>query len=305
MVLQLPAGMQAHLDSNATTICYCWRLVLNSGTIKGFTNHDNDITFDGVTYYAETGFSPSSIKHAIGNAVDDMEVLGFLSADALEEDDILNKLYDNAEISVFAINWKDLTQRALIFKGYLGTITTGTQSFVAEVRSLRQMLLLPQGRRYLKLCDAQLGDSRCKVNLTTLPNARVDGSVNSVYSQKLFDTTTSAILALATGWFSGGKITWLTGSNAGYACEIKGYNKRTTAWLDLWEVIPAPIQVGDTFTLQVGCDKQITTCKAKFDNVANFRGFPRMPGADIALKFATNTRTAFANFRNGGSWYKN
>jgi uncharacterized phage protein (TIGR02218 family) len=34
------------------------------------------------------------------------------------------------------------------------------------------------------------------------------------------------------------------------------------------------------FTIYAGCDKRLATCRAKFDNVINFRGFPHMPGND-------------------------
>ena len=38
--------------------------------------------------------------------------------------------------------------------------------------------------------------------------------------------------------------------------------------------------VGDGFRLIAGCDKTFETCKAKYANAANFRGFPHMPGED-------------------------
>lgn len=43
------------------------------------------------------------------------------------------------------------------------------------------------------------------------------------------------------------------------------------------------VGVADAFTITVGCDKHFKTCKAKFDNSANFRGFPHVPGIDFAL----------------------
>ena len=35
------------------------------------------------------------------------------------------------------------------------------------------------------------------------------------------------------------------------------------------------------------CDKSIATCSAKFANVANFRGFPNIPGQDAVLRYAS------------------
>ncbi len=34
-----------------------------------------------------------------------------------------------------------------------------------------------------------------------------------------------------------------------------------------------------------GCDRQLSTCRDRFGNVANFRGFPHIPGNDFVLKY--------------------
>ena len=48
-----------------------------------------------------------------------------------------------------------------------------------------------------------------------------------------------------------------------------------------------PIAEGDGFIARAGCDKRIATCSAKFANVANFRGFPNIPGQDAILRYAS------------------
>jgi len=45
------------------------------------------------------------------------------------------------------------------------------------------------------------------------------------------------------------------------------------------------VQVGDTFTIAPGCDKNVTTCKNKFSNVVNFHGEPYLPGRDFLLTY--------------------
>ena len=57
--------------------------------------------------------------------------------------------------------------------------------------------------------------------------------------------------------------------------------------IELWQRLAEPIATGDTFRIQAGCDKQFTTCRAKFANVANFRGFPHVPGNDFLLHVAS------------------
>jgi uncharacterized phage protein (TIGR02218 family) len=40
---------------------------------------------------------------------------------------------------------------------------------------------------------------------------------------------------------------------------------------------------GATFQIFAGCDKRVATCRAKFANAVNFRGFPHMPGNDALI----------------------
>lgn len=40
------------------------------------------------------------------------------------------------------------------------------------------------------------------------------------------------------------------------------------------------IKVGDAITMTAGCDREVTTCAAKFANLPNFMGFPFMPGTN-------------------------
>jgi hypothetical protein len=42
-------------------------------------------------------------------------------------------------------------------------------------------------------------------------------------------------------------------------------------------------QEHESFAL--GCDRRLTTCRERFGNVANFRGFPHIPGNDFVLKY--------------------
>ena len=43
---------------------------------------------------------------------------------------------------------------------------------------------------------------------------------------------------------------------------------------------------GDAFSVTAGCDKSFSTCRTKFANHLNFRGFPHLPGADFAYSYA-------------------
>ena len=50
--------------------------------------------------------------------------------------------------------------------------------------------------------------------------------------------------------------------------------------LALWLQMPEPLAEGDLFAVTAGCDKRFETCRTKFANAVNFRGFPYLPGND-------------------------
>jgi uncharacterized phage protein (TIGR02218 family) len=53
--------------------------------------------------------------------------------------------------------------------------------------------------------------------------------------------------------------------------------------VELWQRPAEAVAPGDNFRIVAGCDKQFATCRTKFDNVPNFRGFPHVPGNDFML----------------------
>ena len=48
----------------------------------------------------------------------------------------------------------------------------------------------------------------------------------------------------------------------------------------LQQAMPNAIAIGDAYSVHAGCDKLLATCRDKFSNVINFRGFPHVPGLD-------------------------
>ena len=65
----IPQELAAHLDGGVTTLCHCWRLVRRDGAGFGFTDHDRDLAFGGVTYAARTGLEAAEATAELGFAV--------------------------------------------------------------------------------------------------------------------------------------------------------------------------------------------------------------------------------------------
>src|SRR5581483_8422547 len=99
----ISSQLAAHIAGEVTTLATCWKLTRRDATVMGFTDHDQEIVFDGVTYQAATGFTPSSIQSTGSLAVDNLDVQGMISAGSIAEADILAGLYDFAEIAIFQV----------------------------------------------------------------------------------------------------------------------------------------------------------------------------------------------------------
>lgn len=279
----LPPALASHLSSGVTTTCTCWKLITSDGNIKGFTDHDNNLNFDDLTYEAATGFIGTEALSRIGLSVDNTEIHSALSSGTLEEKDLANGLYDNAEIEVYLVNWQDSSQRILLRSGNVGEVKRSSLSFMAEVRGLAHHLQQPQGRLYQQTCDAELGDTRCAVDLN-VPAYSITALVLNVTTDQQIQT--DALAPFPSGWFNGGKLEWLSGENTGAFAEIKSHQKISAdlAGLTLWRRYNLAPQPTDQFKITAGCDKSFSACKVKFFNQLNFRGFPHIPGNDFVIK---------------------
>ncbi|WP_299933345.1 DUF2163 domain-containing protein [uncultured Pelagimonas sp.] len=266
--MSLPNDLQVHLDGRATTMCVCWRVALQNGTTFGFTNFDEEIAFDGVSYEPQSGFAPTELREGTGLEVDSHAAEGAISSDSIREEDIRAGLWDGAEVEIWRVNWADPDQRYLARLGAIGELRRGTQSFEAEMRSLAHELQQPVGRIFQPKCDAVLGDTRCGVML----GAPAEGQVVARNGARRL--TISGLGGFADGVFSRGQLTWTSGANVGLIRDVLDHR---AGELVMVEAPAAAIEPGDTFELQRGCDGSIDTCHTVFNNAVNFRGCPHIP----------------------------
>jgi uncharacterized phage protein (TIGR02218 family) len=283
----IAAELQDHLDSGATTLCWCWRVTRNDGVKFGFTDHDRDLAFDGTSFEASTGITGTEIAGAVGLNVDSLDVEGALKSERLNEADLAAGLYDNALIEIYRVNWQEPEQRVLMRYGNLGEVSRGRHHFKAEIKGLAHELQQPKGRIVQFGCDADLGDARCTVNLDQPAYASDDGVVASL-GGSLRSFVASGLDAYDNNWFTRGLITWLSGANQGRKSEVRVHGKSVAGvTIELWQRPAEAIALGDNFRIVAGCDKQFATCRSKFNNVPNFRGFPHVPGNDFMLSVAS------------------
>jgi uncharacterized phage protein (TIGR02218 family) len=275
-VKTISLALKSHLEQEVTTLATCWKATLTNGDVFGFTNHTENITFDSIQYLASTGYTPTSVTTSGDFSVDNLDVEALLSDDSISAGDLLAGLWDFAEIEIFEVNYKELTQGALkLRKGWLGEVSAQKSSFIAELRGLMQKLQQGLGRVISPSCDAILGDARCKKDLTAFTFSK---TVDAVVSQREFNSA----LVQANGYFDYGLVIWTSGLNTGLSMEVKTYMVGSVI---LQLPMPYAINVTDTFDIVAGCAKRHDEdCIAKFNNVINFRGYPHVPGTDELVK---------------------
>lgn len=274
----IPAPLQAHLDTRATTLAFCWKIARKDGVVLGFTEHDRNLVFDSVTFEAASGFQRTQIAQSLGLSVDNLDVAGALQSAKITEADIVAGRYDLAEITIYRVNWADVSQRVTEGRGQLGEIERGPLAFRAEVRSLVDRLNQRVGRVYHYFCDADLGDARCTVDLTSA-TYKATGTVGAAPSARFM--ILSGVTGYAAGWFTGGLLTLTSGAMNGLAREVKEHTiVGGVHYAELWQALPDAPVAGVSLQITAGCDKTATLCAARFANLVNFRGFPHMPGND-------------------------
>ncbi len=270
--------LATHIAGETTTLATCWKVTRRDGSIFGFTDFDKDLTVDSLLYQARSGYTRSAI-HTIANlAVDNLDIESAIDSETLSAADLRAGVWDGATVEIFLVNWANLANGMIILKrGTIGEVELKDTVFRAELRGLSQALSQQIVELYTPDCRADLGDTRCKVNLTALT---VTGAVTAVTDRRSF--ADSARGESVNHW-NGGLLTWTSGANVGRKMEVKAFGN--SGAFTLFLPMPSIVAVGDNYSLRPGCDKKFSTCKDRYSNVKNFRGEPNVPGNDQVLAY--------------------
>lgn len=268
-------ALSNHLDEEVTTICSCWKITRLDGTVFAFTDHDQDLTIDNILYESQHGYNRTAIESNSDFSVDNLEVTGFLDSDKIEESELRAGLFDRANVEIFVVNWKDLSQGIMkMRRGWFGEVTMGQNGlFTTEIRGLNQALSHNFIELFTPECKADFCDTRCKLTLADYEQAT---TITATNSRDTF-TLNVDITEPAQG-FIGGTIRFTSGDNDGAVMEIIDYDDLTKE-VAVFTPFPYDPEVGQTVVIASGCDKRRDTC-VTYGNVVNMRAEPDVPGQD-------------------------
>jgi uncharacterized phage protein (TIGR02218 family) len=156
-----------------------------------------------------------------------------------------------------------------MFEGKVGDVSVDGKQIKLTVESSLAELNATFPRTYfLPSCTNALYGPICGLLAANFTSA---GSVGSNPSAGSF---TLAGANKDDDYFAQGKVKFTSGPCKGQIRSVKSYKNGIITLAYPLYTVP---EVGDTVDAIAGCDKTTATCKAKFDNIKNFRGFKYLP----------------------------
>lgn len=285
-----PALKQAFLDGTRSVII---KVTTKTGAVFGYTDHDVDLVIDGVTYVATPALLKLQLSRSVNDTVSNQE-FGSAWVDA-PEDKLRAGEFDNAEIEIAFCNWKQPADgKYVVDRGRLGVIQWTADGFRADMQSwmreLQKTITLVSTAQCRHQVFNQLADitkgthmGACRLNRA---DYKCDAVVNSwevgslVFRFTITSGSSTIVAGLENTWFSHGTVVFRNEADRLIDDIPFMIKKSTLIGANQWEVelyLPLPVHpAGTDIDVYPGCDKTITSCKNKFNNVVNFGGFPHI-----------------------------
>lgn len=233
--------LQAHIAQEVTTLCTLFKVTRRDGTVLGFTDTDQDVVYDGVTYGAEDGYSRTAVKDSDKYAVDNLELEGLFAPGRITEADLQARLYDGAVLEIYVANWDDLTMGVIERrKGTLGQVKLRDETYTAEIRGQFFAFQSLIGEKATPRCRSDVYDpdrcaadpdtfresNRATVNITDRREFEYAATLGAGAPTVFVLTNPGAESGAMTGWTNEGDVNW-----AAFTPNHLGILPRTGNWL--------------------------------------------------------------------------
>jgi uncharacterized phage protein (TIGR02218 family) len=275
----LPAAIEAARAAGFLSLAWAFEFSSLYGQVLRYCGTSRNVTIGGDLYTARPGMSVSSIASTLGLGVDNLKATLGDNGDVLQAD-VIDGLWDGAPHRLFlfdplaaVVTYSDIVPWHY---GTVANIEPRVGAFDAELRDWRQALHQDTTPTHQYGCDYELGDARCRKDLTAFTfNAVAVTGVSGAYQ------VTCAGLAQAAGFFTNGKARFTLGANAnGLTSQIWRRIRLHESGGVLTFQLPLvrPAAIADEITLVAGCThRPDEDCRDKFDNKVNYGGCDSKP----------------------------
>jgi len=297
-----------------------WKIVPVSGTAEYYTSHDENICTHVLgedarqLYLATEGVDGSDTQRSYGMKPGTASLSGAISGINLGK--LEGGYYNLATVYEYKVDarWPDLP-RANKAVYFVVRTTCSEEHWTLEVEDIGRRLQDLHGTAFCATCKWSLGRDEkgvagrgcgrdrsaqtdgvyiniatytytgCQVQIvssTQCADRRKSFAVNMTTATR--SSGSARDLPLKAPW-TGGRVIWTTGDNAGQVHDIHLYEQghgRSTATESYAFHLATPtwfdIDIGDQCTIEEGCDYTFETCQNVYKNQLNFGGFPKIPG---------------------------
>lgn len=274
----LTPAQRTSLSAGHQTLCKLWTIAAPSQTPLRFTDLDRDVTLGTDVYRASQGFDGSAIENKLGGTRGNLELAILLDTTLIPAAKVRAGIYDNAVVTCVLVDYQNTAAGTVpLFEGLVDGIGMPTRGgAVLRIRGSLNKSQRSLTEQYSPTCRADLGDSRCKVNVEALAldiTAQAGASRGEFVAPELVGSPANRFLL--------GTVVWSAGANAGTAQEV--HTTTAAGLVVLLYRAPLVIQAGDAGRIYPGCAKTVAACKA-YGNIANMRAEPYVPGDDFIAR---------------------
>lgn len=170
----VPEVLAARIESGAASLCHVWILTRADGARQGFTDHDRDLTVDGVACRAASGWTAGAAESAAGFAPGLATAVGGFDGDGISEADLAAGLYDGARVECRLADWSAPGLDVTLWRASVAAAKAEGGAFTLELEGPLAALDRVAGRTLGRSCDAAFGDARCGVDVSAFPGAACD-----------------------------------------------------------------------------------------------------------------------------------
>jgi uncharacterized phage protein (TIGR02218 family) len=269
----------------------CFTFITTAGTQYTWTNVDYPVAYNGATFFAD-GPLVSGLKYkgSVGLEVDKQQIaIAARPTDTINGAPFLVALRDGAFDG--APVYRDrvfLTEPngsviggVRMFQGRVSTVDSvgRTQATLTVASDLVILDYDMPKNLFSPTCLHVLYDSGCGIPRGTYS---ANGAVGAG------STSNSIYWTGARSGDAQGSLVFTSGANADVRVTVKSVLTGTVGGgvqnigYTLMYPLPFAPATGDAFNVAYGCDHTQATCQGKFNNLANFRGFPYVPPPQTA-----------------------
>ncbi len=239
-------------------IITCFKISRSDGITLGFTDSQDDVVLDGLTYYSSSVIHRSAIESSSDISPDNLEITGILDHQVICQIDIIEGRYDGATIEISLFD-RATGSKTKLKNGIIGAIKTDKGLFIAEVHTIIEAFEKNIGQVYSCMCRANLGDARCAVNLADFTS---DGVIKEYDGSRL----TYDLIDKPNGYFTSGFLIF------------DDFPKKHHIYRHFGKIFiidrGLTLKKGMKFKAFPGCDKSLSSCCSKFNNAINFQAEP-------------------------------